>query len=83
MTEKVSAEDLEDNQMYFSGRLPLRIESTTGLASALHTMQRYDLGLDYLVRYHDIIYSVTAEDVLKAAQHYLHPERLVIATAGA
>lgn len=83
ITEKVSPDDLQDNQMYFSGRLPLRIESTTGLASALHTIQRYDLGLDYLVRYHDIIYSITTDDVLNAAQRYLHPERLVIATAGA
>lgn len=83
VNEPVSTDDLEDNQMYFSGRLPLRIESTTGLASALHTMQRYDLGLDYLVRYQDIINSITVEDVQKAAQHYLHPDRLVISTAGA
>ena len=81
-TELVSAEDLDDNQSYFTGRLPLQLESNAGLASAIHTMERYQLGLDYLMRYRETIYSISREDVLAAAQHYLHPGKLVISVAG-
>jgi len=82
ISEPLSAEDLADNQSYFSGRLPLRLESSTGLASAIHAMARFDLGLDYLMNYHDEIYSLSREDLLATAQHYLNPDALVIAIAG-
>jgi zinc protease len=82
ITEGVSEEDLADNQSYFTGRLPLRLESNYGLASIIHSMLEYNLGLDYLVGYSDRINSLTQDDILKAAQHYLHPDKLVISVAG-
>lgn len=82
ITELVSKDDLDDNQSYFTGRLPLRLESNFGLATTIHAMMEYRLGLDYLLNYHDLVFSVTREDVLKAAQNYLNPEHLVIAVAG-
>ena len=66
----------------FSGRLPLRLESNAGLASSILSMETYNLGLDYLVKYHDLIYSITREDVLAATQRYLNADKLVIAVAG-
>jgi zinc protease len=81
-SELVSVEDLEDNQSYFTGRLPLQLESSEGVAGTLLTMETYDLGLDYLLHYPEMIYAVTREDVLAAAQRYLHPDRLVISVAG-
>jgi zinc protease len=82
ISELVSEDDLNDNQSYFTGRLPLRLESNFGLASTIHAMMEYHLGLDYLLNYHDLVFRVSREDVLKAAQQYLHPEHLVIAVAG-
>jgi zinc protease len=81
-SELVSAEDLADNQSYFTGRLPLRLESNAGLASTILSMETYNLGLDYLLQYHNLIYSITREDVLAATQRYLDADKLVIAVAG-
>ncbi|GEM_PF-140739 len=82
ITEEVTDDDIADNQSYFAGRLPLRLESNEGLASHIHGMESYDLGLDYLANYKDMIYSVTKEDMITAAQNYLKPEEMVIAVAG-
>ncbi|MCY3917130.1 MAG: pitrilysin family protein [Chloroflexi bacterium] len=80
--ETVTDEDLADNQSYFTGRMPLRLESNEGIASHIHSMESFDLGLDYLANYEDMIYGITKEDLLRAAQKYLRPEGMVVAVAG-
>ena len=81
-TEPVSGADLADNQSYFTGRMPLRLESNEGIASHIHSMESFQLGLDYLANYAELIYSVTPADLLRAAQRYLQPKRMVVAVAG-
>ena len=78
----VTPEELADSQSNFIGRLPLSLESNSGVASALLNIERYDLGLDYFRHYPDMVRSVTPEQVLTAARKYLDPERLAIAIAG-
>jgi len=78
----VSAEELADSQANFTGRLPLTLESNSGVAGALLNLERYDLGLDYYRRYHDLVLGVTADDVLDAARRYLHPDQMGIGIAG-
>lgn len=80
--EPVSADDLADNQSYFTGRLPLQLERNEGLASVILSMENYQLGLDYLLKYREMIYALTPDDLLAAAQHYLHADNLVVAVAG-
>ena len=82
ITEVISDDDLADNQSYFSGRLPLRLESNEGISSHIHGMESYQLGLDYLANYKEMIYSITKDDILKAAQNYLKPDEMVVAVAG-
>lgn len=81
-SEWVSEDDLADNQSYFTGRLPLRLENNSGLASTIQGLETFKLGLNYLVNYHDQIYNISREDILAATQHYLDPDKLVIAVAG-
>lgn len=81
-TEAVTVEDLADNQSYFTGRMPLRLESNEGIASNIHSMESFNLGLDYLANYDDMIYRITTADLLRAARNYLRPERMVVAVAG-
>jgi zinc protease len=81
-SEVVSDEDIADNKSYFTGHLPLQLESNEGLASVILNMESYGLGLDYVQNYRDTIYRLTKEDLLIAAQRYLNPEALVIAVAG-
>lgn len=78
----VTGEELADVQNQFVGSLPLSLESNAGVASALVTMERYQLGLDYLRRYPEIIGAITRQDVLEAARRYLDVDRLGIAVAG-
>ena len=81
-TEAVTDEDLADNQSYFTGRMPLRLESNEGISSNIHSMESFNLGLDYLANYDDMIYRITTADLLRAARNYLRPERMVVAVAG-
>ena len=82
VSEAVSDQDLADNQSYFTGRLPLRLESNEGISSQIHAMESYNLGLNYLAEYKDKIYQISKDDVLAAARHYLDPKNMVIAVAG-
>jgi zinc protease len=82
VSEPVSAEELADSQANFIGRMPLSLESNSGVASALLNIERYNLGLDYYRRYPDMVRAVTREQALAAARHYLDPEKLIIANAG-
>jgi zinc protease len=81
-TEAVSAEDLADNQSYFTGSLPLQLESNEGIAGSLLNMETFDLGLDYLRVVSDEINALTCDDLLAAAQRYWNPDAFVLAVAG-
>lgn len=80
-TTPVTEEELEENKSYFTGSLPLSLESNEGVAGALMHMERYQLGLDYLQRYADLVRAVTREEVLAAAAHYLS-QPYAVAVAG-
>ncbi len=80
--EPVSNEELADTQANFIGRLPISLESNSGLASALYNLERFQLGLDYYQRYSNLVRSITREQILQVAQRYLDPERLAVAIAG-
>lgn len=81
-SELVSDEELADSKANYIGRLPLSLESNAGVASALLSLERYNLGLDYYLRFSDLIRAITAEEIIETARRYLDPDRLAIATAG-
>jgi zinc protease len=82
IAEPVTEEELADNQAYFTGILPLQLESNEGLAGTILNIETYDLGLDYLLTVRDHIRALTREDLLAAARHYWKPDALVISVAG-
>jgi zinc protease len=53
--EPVAAEELQDSQANYIGRLPISLESNVGVASALLNLERYQLGLDFYRRYPDLV----------------------------
>jgi zinc protease len=77
----VSEQELEDARSYLTGVLPLALETHDGVASILLAIEEFDLGLDYLDRYPDIIASVSRYQVREAAQSHLNPETLAISIA--
>ncbi len=80
--QRVTPDELADNQTHFVGRLPLQLESNEGVANALVHIERFGLGLDYYQRYPALIRAVTRDEILSVARRFLDPERLVIAVAG-
>lgn len=80
--ELVTREELEDNQNNYIGRMPLSLESNSGVANAILNLERFDLGLDYLQRYPALIRAITREQILDAAREYIDPDHLVVVSAG-
>ena len=81
-SEPVPIDELSDSQAFLTGVVPLALETNAGVASTLLNMEWRGLGLDYLQRYNELIYTVTPEDVLRVARQYLRPERSVLVVAG-
>ncbi len=80
--ELVTEQELQDVKTQALGRLPLSIETNAGIASILVSIERYGYGLDHLLQLPAIIESVTAEEILLAAQRYWDLDKLVITSAG-
>ncbi len=80
--EPVPPDELADSQAFLTGSLPLRLETSDGVARAILEMERYGLGLDYLQRYSDLIWAITPERVLAVARRYLNPDAYILALAG-
>jgi zinc protease len=78
----VTADELGDSKANFIGRLPISLESNGGVAGALLNIERHGLGLDYYLRYADLVNTVTREDVLNTARKFIDPNTLAIASAG-
>jgi zinc protease len=79
---KVTARELKDNKSYAIGSMPIGLETNDGVAGVLLDMELYGLGLDYLIRYPDLINAVTPAQIQAAAQQYLDPENFAVAVAG-
>jgi zinc protease len=74
--------EIEAAKDYLTGSFPLRLDSTSKLASFLAQVQYFGLGDDYIERYADRVRSVTSEDVRRAAARYLQPDALVQVIVG-
>ncbi len=80
--ELVDVDELEDCQTYLTGALPLRLESNRGVAHFILNIEEYGLGLDYTLRYPDLVRSVTREQVRDVMARHWPPDRYVLAVAG-
>jgi len=81
-SEPVTTEELEDSKSNYIGRLPLSLESNSGVANSILNLERFNLGLDYLQRYPDLVNAITPAEILETAQCYINPKNLIIVSAG-
>ena len=81
-SEPVSEDELQDSKANYIGRLPLSLESNSGVANSILNLERFNLGLDYLQRYAGLITAITPQAILEAASTYIDPEKLIIISAG-
>lgn len=80
--QTLTVDELADSQSNFIGRLPLSLESNSGMASAILNLVRYDLGLDYYRHYPEMVRKVNLEEILASASHYWDADRLAVGIAG-
>lgn len=82
LQEQVTDKELADAKGFLLGSLPMRLEMSSGMVGLLLAMERYQLGLDYMQRYPDMIGGLTAADLLSAVQRHLEPKTAVVVVAG-
>jgi zinc protease len=72
----------DDGVSSLLGSLPRQLETNEGAAAVMSEIELYDLGLDYLERFPDIVRALTREQVTEAARRWLDPAHIVTAIAG-
>lgn len=78
----VSAKELSEAKSYLIGSFPMRFDTTHKLAEVLCQVEFYGLGLHYFTQYPTWIAKVNADDVLRVARQYLHPDRYALVAVG-
>jgi len=80
--EPVQVDELGDVQAYLTGSLPLSLETNEGVLGVILNIERYQLGLDYLSRYPDLVREITPERIQATARKWLDPDNLFVGVAG-
>jgi zinc protease len=62
--------------------LPGQFETNASIARALNGLFLYDRPLDYYAKLPGKFQAVSENDIARAAKQYLHPDQLIILTAG-
>jgi zinc protease len=81
-TEPIPREELEGGIRYMTGVLPLRLETTDGIARAIMEMELYNLGFDYISNFPAIIRALTPEVIGNVAGRRLSTSNYVVSIAG-
>jgi zinc protease len=82
-TEPVSAQELQDVKDYLTGSFVFGLERNSNLAAYAIRARRFGLGFDFIQRYPDLVRAITAEQLREGAERHLHPDKLVVISAGA
>jgi zinc protease len=77
-----TAEELAAAKAASIQSLPGHFETTAAVVGAIDGIFLYDRPLDYYTRLPGKYEAVTQADIARVAQQYLHPDQLVIVTAG-
>ena len=78
----VGREELDGVKSYVTGNFPMQIETPNQVAQRIVSIELYGLGKTYYNTYNSRVLAVTAEDIHRVAQRYLHPDRIAIVAAG-
>jgi len=74
----VRAQELATAKKYLIGNFPLNLITRDSFARFIAQVEYYNLGKDYYDKYPSYIEAVTRQDVHRAAQAYLHPDRWLL-----
>lgn len=80
--EGATARELTESKQYLIGSMPRMLETNSGIAQFLQTVEFFGLGLDYDLRLPDLLQAVSREEVHEAARRLLDPARATVVVAG-
>jgi len=80
--ERVSEEELRDAKAYVMGSFGRGLENPATVAVYAINTARYNLPADYYANYLKKVEAVTAADVQRVAQKYVHPDKLYVLAVG-
>jgi zinc protease len=75
-TEEIAPDELSLATSYLDGVFPIRFETTSSIAAALSVLVIQGLPEDYYDSYRRHVRAVTVDQILRAAQNYLHPDAM-------
>jgi zinc protease len=78
----IEPEELENEKASATGAFKVGLATNGGLAQALWNSEFYNLGIDYVDRFPQIVESITIEEVNAAIRKYFRPDHLTIVIAG-
>jgi zinc protease len=78
----IREKELADEKSSAIGSFKVSLSTNAGLAEAIWNAEFYNLGLDYVDRFPQLIQSVTVEEVNSAIRKYFRPDHLTIVIAG-
>ncbi|HUF03045.1 MAG TPA: pitrilysin family protein [Aridibacter sp.] len=81
-TDAVPEDELRDAKNFLTGVFPIRVETQGGLIGQIAAQQVYGLPDDYLETYADNVRAVTAEEVRRVAEAYIHPDNIAMVVVG-
>lgn len=81
-SEGVPETELEDAKNYLMGVFPIRVETQGALIGQIAAQRIYGLPDDYLETYCENVSKVTAEEVERVADLYVHPESIAMVIVG-
>jgi zinc protease len=78
----IREDELADEKSSAIGSFKVSLATNAGLAQSMWNAEFYQLGIDYIDRYPQIIQSVTVEEVNAAIRKYFRPDQLTVVIAG-
>lgn len=81
-SEPFSRDEIRDGKDNQVGSLIVSLERNAEVASQLHRMEYYGLGMDFLDRYAEIVTELPEEQVREVAAKYFSPGDSSIVVAG-
>ncbi len=78
----VTIKELSDAKSYITGSILLGLTSTSQISNAMNSIQRDNLGIDYINNRNDLINAVTLEDIKRVSKDILKSEDFMTVIVG-
>ena len=82
-TDKPTAEEVDDAKKYLLGSLAFQFTTNDRIAGRLLSIERYNLGFEFLEDYRKAVSAVTPDEVQAVAQKHLDTKHMVLVAVGA